>query len=48
MRALAREAGITPTTIEYIETTRTVPTVASVEVLAKALEVSVCWLGFKI
>ncbi len=46
MRALARAAESTDTTVRLTETGRTLPTVATAETLAKALSVSPCWLAY--
>lgn len=46
MRALARLAGLTDTAVRTTEAGVTVPTVATVEDFAKALDVSPGWLAF--
>jgi len=46
MRALARLAGLTDTAVRTTETESTMPTVATVEALAKALTFSPAWLAF--
>lgn len=44
--ALAKTAGVARTTIGYIESGQTTPSIATVELLAQALGVSVAWLAF--
>lgn len=44
--ALAQSSGIARTTIGYLESGETTPSVATVELLAQALGVSVCWLAY--
>src|SRR5262249_32481477 len=44
--ALAKASGVARTMIGYIESGDTTPSVATVELLAAALRVSVCWLAF--
>ena len=44
--ALGRQAKLAHSAIGYIEEGKTVPSIASVELLAVALKVSACWLGF--
>jgi transcriptional regulator with XRE-family HTH domain len=44
--ALAKSAGVARTTIGYIETGETTPSIATVELLAQALGIAVCWLAF--
>lgn len=44
--ALAQASGIARTTIGYLESGETTPSVATVELLAQALGVSVCWLAY--
>ncbi|HNN97991.1 MAG TPA: helix-turn-helix transcriptional regulator [Pseudomonadota bacterium] len=44
--ALAKVAGVARTMIGYIESGATMPSVATVELLASALRVSPCWLAF--
>lgn len=44
--ALGQAAGVATGTILYIEKGRTVPSIETVEKLAKALKVSPAWLGF--
>lgn len=44
--ALGRAAGTTGQTIANIETGRNIPSVATAEALAKALDISPCWLAF--
>lgn len=46
MRALARAASLTDTAVRSTETGATIPTVATVEALARALNVSPGWLGY--
>lgn len=46
MRALARQASLTDTTVRLTESGATVPTIATVEALAKGLEISPAWLGY--
>lgn len=46
MRALARLAGLTDTAVRSTETGSSVPTVATLEAFAHALEVSPAWLAF--
>jgi transcriptional regulator with XRE-family HTH domain len=46
IRALARLAGTSDTTIKNAEAGRTIPTVATAEQIAKALGVSPCWLAY--
>lgn len=46
MRALARAAKLTDTAVRTTETGASVPNVATVESLAKALDVSAGWLAF--
>jgi len=45
-RELGRMAGTSDNFIQMTETGTTVPTIAKVEQLAKALQISVCWLAF--
>jgi len=45
-RPLGRAAGTSDTAVRLTEEGRTMPTVATVEALAKALGVSPCWLAF--
>lgn len=45
-RELGRMAGTSDNFVQMTETGTTVPTIAKVEQLAKALQVSVCWLAF--
>lgn len=44
--ALAKSSGVSRTMIGYIESGDTTPSLATVELLAAALRVSVCWLAF--
>jgi transcriptional regulator with XRE-family HTH domain len=44
--ALAKASGVARTMIGYIESGDTTPSVATAELLAAALRVSVCWLAF--
>lgn len=44
--ALAKASGVARTMIGYIESGDTTPSLATVELLAAALQVSVCWLAF--
>lgn len=44
--ALGQAAEVAPGTILYIEKGRTVPSIETVEKLAKALKVSPAWLGY--
>jgi transcriptional regulator with XRE-family HTH domain len=44
--ALAKAAGVARTMIGYIESGATMPSVATIELLASALCVSPCWLAF--
>lgn len=44
--ALSKTAGVARTTIGYIESGQTTPSIATVELLAQALGVSVAWLAF--
>lgn len=44
--ALAKSSGVARTMIGYIENGDTMPSLATVELLAAALRVSVCWLAF--
>lgn len=44
--ALAKASGVARTMIGYIESGDTTPSVATVELLAMALRVSICWLAF--
>lgn len=44
--ALAKAAGVARTMIGYIESGATMPSVATIELLASALRVSPCWLAF--
>ena len=46
MRALARLAGLTDTAVRSTESGSSVPTVATLEAFAHALEVSPAWLAF--
>lgn len=46
LNALAKVSGVARTTIGYIEGGETSPSVATVELLARALGVSVCWLAY--
>ena len=46
MRALARLAGLTDTAVRSTETGSSLPTVATLEAFAHALEVSPAWLAF--
>ncbi len=46
MRALARDAALTETTVRSTESGKTVPTIATVEALAVALRLSPAWLGY--
>lgn len=48
MRALARLAGLTDTAVRSTESGSSVPTVATLEAFAHALEVSPAWLAFGI
>lgn len=45
-RQLGRLSGTSDNFVQMTETGTTVPNIAKVEQLAKALEVSVCWLAF--
>lgn len=45
-RQLGRFAGTSDNFVQMTETGTTVPNIAKVEQLAKALQVSVCWLAF--
>lgn len=45
-KALAQAAGMTGQAVAYIESGRRIPSVATIERLAEALGVSVCWLAF--
>lgn len=45
-RQLGRLAGTSDNFVQMTETGTTVPNIAKVEQLAKALQVSVCWLAF--
>lgn len=45
-RELGRMAGTSDNFVQMTETGTTVPNIAKVEQLAKALQVSVCWLAF--
>ena len=45
-RELGRMSGTSDNFIQMTETGTTVPNIAKVEQLAKALQVSVCWLAF--
>ena len=47
-RELGRMAGTSDNFVQMTETGTTVPNIAKVEQLAKALQVSVCWLAFGI
>jgi transcriptional regulator with XRE-family HTH domain len=47
-RELGRRAGTSDNFVQMTETGTTVPNIAKVEQLAKALQVSVCWLAFGI
>lgn len=44
--ALAKASGVARTMIGYIESGETTPSLATIELLAAALRVSVCWLAF--
>lgn len=46
LNALAKLSGVARTTIGYIEAKETAPSIATIELLAQALGVSVCWLAF--
>ncbi len=46
MRALARDAALTETTVRSTENGKTVPTIATVEALADALQLSPAWLAY--
>ena len=46
MRALARDGALTETTVRATESGKTIPTIATVEALAKALTVSPAWLAY--
>jgi transcriptional regulator with XRE-family HTH domain len=46
LNALAKASGVARTMIGYIESGDTMPSLATVELLASALRVSVCWLAF--
>lgn len=46
LRALARAAAVTPTGISNIETGKAMPSVSTVEALAKALGCDPCWLAY--
>lgn len=46
LRALARGADLTASAVSNIESKGHMPTVATVEALAKALQVDPCWLGY--
>lgn len=46
LRALARAAGLTPTGISNIESGKAMPSVATVEKLAKAFGCDPCWLAY--
>lgn len=46
LNALAKASGVARTMIGYIEGGDTMPSLATVELLASALRVSVCWLAF--
>lgn len=46
LNALAKTAGVARTTIGYIESGETTPSIATIELLAQALDVSVGWLAF--
>ncbi len=48
MRALARAAGLTDTAVRSTETGASIPTIATVEALAVALNVSAAWLAYGI
>ena len=45
-RQLGRMSGTSDNFVQMTETGTTVPNIAKVEQLAKALQVSVCWLAF--
>lgn len=47
-RELGRMAGTSDNFVQMTETGTTVPNIAKIEQLAKALQVSVCWLAFGI
>lgn len=47
-RELGRTAGTSDNFVQMTETGTTVPNIAKVEQLAKALQASVCWLAFGI
>jgi len=46
LNALAKLAGVARTTIGYIESGETTPSIATVELLAQALGVPACWLAY--
>lgn len=46
LNALAKASGVARTMIGYIESGDSMPSLATVELLASALRVSVCWLAF--
>ncbi len=46
LNTLAKVSGVARTTIGYIESGQTSPSIATVELLARALGVSVCWLAY--
>ena len=46
LNALAKVSGVARTTIGYIESGETSPSLATVELLAQALQLSVAWLAF--
>jgi transcriptional regulator with XRE-family HTH domain len=48
MRGLARAAAITEATVRATESGQTIPTIATVEALAKALDISPAWLAYGI
>ncbi len=45
-RALGRLSGTSDNFVQKTESRATVPTIANVEALAKALKISVCWLAY--
>ena len=46
LNALAKLAGVARTTIGYIEDGVTMPSIATVELLARALGIEACWLAY--
>ncbi len=46
LNGLAKASGLARTTIGYVESGETMPSLATVELLAQALGVPVCWLAY--